>query len=165
MSLEKPRIAAGPRPDCSQAMAGRTGLSGNARSMTSAEPKLRAIVVDDEAFIRQVLTRMLERLGFSVVAVAGSGAPVVDLYADLRPDLVVMDIAMPEVDGLTALGRLKQLHPEAAVVICTSFSSPKYATEARRLGAAAFLNKPFDLAGIRSTLDELFPGRLGLAVS
>ena len=126
MSLEKPRIAAGPRPDCSQAMAGRTGPNGNARSMTSAEPKLRAIVVDDEAFIRQVLARMLERLGFSVVAVAGSGA---------------------------------------TVVICTSFSSPQYAIEARRLGAAAFLNKPFDLAGIRSTLDELFPGRLGLAVS
>jgi two-component system chemotaxis response regulator CheY len=134
-------------------------------SMSSAEPKLRAVVVDDEAFIRQVLTRMLEKLGFAVVAVAGSGAPVLDLYADLLPDLVVMDIAMPEVDGLTTLGRLKQEHPEATVVICTSFTSPQYATKAERLGAAAFLNKPFDLAGIRSTLEALFPGRLGLPVS
>jgi len=128
--------------------------------MTNPESKLRAIVVDDEAFIRQVLTRMLERLGLDVVAVADSGGPVVDLYGEHLPDLVVMDIAMPESDGLTTLGRLRETYPDARVVICTSFSGNQYPTDAERLGAAGFLNKPFDLAGIRSKLDTLFPGRL-----
>lgn len=122
--------------------------------------RLRAIVVDDEAFIRQVLTRILDRIGVDVVAVADRGEPVVDLYTEHRPDVVLMDIAMPEVDGLTTLGRLREAHPDAQVVICTSFSSRKYLDEAEELGAAGFLNKPFAMQGIRSTLDQLFPGRL-----
>jgi two-component system chemotaxis response regulator CheY len=128
--------------------------------MTRDPGKLTAIVVDDEAFIRQVLMRMLERIGLDVVAVADSGGPVIDLYEEHRPDVVVMDIAMPEIDGLTTLGRLREDHPDARVIICTSFSSRKYLDEAEQLGAAGFLNKPFDMNGIRSTLDRLFPGRL-----
>lgn len=85
---------------------------------------------------------------------------MVDLYAEHRPDLVVMDIAMPQIDGLTTLGNLRQKYPEACVVICTSFSSRQYSDQARDLGAAAFLNKPFDVAQIRAKLDALFPGRL-----
>lgn len=127
--------------------------------MSDPENRLRAIVVDDETFIRQVFTRMLERLGVEVVAVAENGEPVVELYTRHRPDLVVMDIAMPEIDGLTTLGRLRELHPDARVLICTSFSSHTYTEQARDLGAAGFLNKPFDLATIRSKLEALFPGR------
>jgi len=128
--------------------------------MNDGQGIIRAIVVDDEAFIRQVLTRILDRIGVEVVGVADSGTPVVGLYAAHRPDVVIMDIAMPDVDGLTTLGRLRENYPEARVVICTSFSSRKYLDEARALGAAGFLNKPFDMRGIRSTLDQLFPGRL-----
>ena len=127
--------------------------------MTDQPPSLRAIVVDDETFIRQVLTRMLQRLGVEVVAVAENGGPVVELYGQHRPDVVVMDIAMPEIDGLTTLGRLREEHPEARVLICTSFSSDTYTRQAADLGAAGFLNKPFDLATIRSKLEALFPGR------
>lgn len=127
--------------------------------MNESAPRLRVIVVDDETFIRQVLTRMLERLGLEVVAVAESGAGVLELYEAHAPDLVVMDIAMPEIDGLTTLGRLRERHPQARVVICTSFSSDKYTRQAAELGAAGFLNKPFDLATIRSKLEALFPGR------
>jgi two-component system chemotaxis response regulator CheY len=128
--------------------------------MNEPQGRLTAIVVDDEAFIRQVLTRMLERIGLEVVAVAESGGPVVDLYGEHRPDVVLMDIAMPEIDGLTTLGHLREAHPEAHVIICTSFSSLKYLQAAEQLGAAGFLNKPFDMNGIRSTLDQIFPGRL-----
>lgn len=127
--------------------------------MSEPEPKLRAIVVDDEAFIRQVLTRMLEQLGLEVVAVAENGEPVLDLYAEHLPDLVVMDIAMPGTDGLTSLGRLREAHPEASVIICTSFSSRQYIVQAERLGAAGILNKPFDRARIRAKLERIFPGR------
>lgn len=128
--------------------------------MNDSQSRLRAIVVDDETFIRQVLTRMLERLGLEVVAVAENGGPVVELYSTHRPDLVVMDIAMPEIDGLTTLGRLREQHPNARVLICTSFSSRQYAVQAEGLGAAGFLNKPFDLAQIRAKLESLFPGRM-----
>ena len=127
--------------------------------MSERETKLRAIVVDDEAFIRQVLTRMLEQLGLEVVAVAENGAPVLALYAEYLPDLVVMDIAMPEIDGLTTLGRLRDAYPAACVIICTSFSSRQYVVQAERLGAAGILNKPFDRARIRAKLEGIFPGR------
>ena len=127
--------------------------------MPDPEKNLTAIVVDDEAFIRQVLTRMLEQLGLEVVAVAENGQPVLELYGRHHPDLVVMDIAMPHIDGLTTLGHLREAHPEACVLICTSFSSRQYTVQAERLGAAGILNKPFDRARIRAKLEGLFPGR------
>jgi len=126
---------------------------------------VRALVVDDEAFIRQILTRILDRLGIEVVGVASSGDPVVALYQEHRPDLVIMDIAMPGTDGLTCLGRLREADPEARVLICTSFSSRQYTVEAERLGAAGFLNKPFDANRIRAKLEELCPGRIGKLTS
>jgi len=125
------------------------------------ENPVRALVVDDEAFIRQILSRILDRLGIKVVGVASSGDSVVELYREHRPDLVIMDIAMPGTDGLTCLGRLKEADPGARVLICTSFSSRQYTVEAERLGAVGFLNKPFDANRIRAKLEELYPGRIG----
>ena len=134
-------------------------VAGSRTRMSAPESKLRAIVVDDEAFIRQVLTRMLEQLGLDVVAVAENGEPVLELYAEHLPDLVVMDIAMTRTDGLTSLGRLREAYPAACVIICTSFSSQQYIEQAERLGAAGILNKPFDRARIRAKLEGIFPGR------
>jgi len=117
----------------------------------------RVLVVDDERFIRTLLSRMLAELGLEVVGTAGDGQEAVTMCADLRPDLVTLDIAMPGMDGLTALNAILAANPAVAVVMSTSFGDKKYVAEAVRSGARGFLVKPFDLARIREKLEQIFP--------
>ena len=123
--------------------------------MADNSARIRAIIADDEAFIRQVLLKMLERLGVEVVAVADNGRKVLDLYAELKPDIVILDIAMPEMDGLETLRQLLDTDPEAKVLMCTSFSSKQYVVEAVKVGAKGYLNKPFDLEKIREKINKI----------
>jgi len=121
------------------------------------QANLRAIIVDDEAFIRQVLLKMLERLGVEVIGVGENGEEALRLYRNLAPDLVIMDIAMPLMDGLEATKLIMRQDPEANVLMCTSFSSKQYMVEAVKLGAKGYLNKPFDLEKIREKISTVFP--------
>ncbi len=116
---------------------------------------VRAVIADDEAFIRQVLLKMLERLDVDVVGVAENGREAVELFQQHRPDLVILDIAMPEMDGLDAVRRIMEIDPEARVLMCTSFSSKQYVVEAVKLGAKGYLNKPFDLNKIREKISKI----------
>jgi two-component system chemotaxis response regulator CheY len=116
---------------------------------------LRAVIADDEAFIRQVLQNMLRRLGIEVVGVAETGLQTLALYREHRPDLVVLDIAMPEMDGMETLRRLLAMDPEARVLVCTSFSSQQYVVEALKVGAKGYLSKPFDLERIREKISKI----------
>ena len=123
---------------------------------------IRALIADDEAFIRQVLLKMLERLEVEVVAVAENGQQAVDLYAEHRPDLAILDIAMPEMDGLVALKEILAIDAEARVLMCTSFSSKQYVVEAVKLGAKGYLNKPFDLDKIRERITKICHEEIGV---
>lgn len=116
---------------------------------------IRAVIADDEAFIRQVLLKMLERLGVDVVGVAENGRDAVELFKQHRPDLVILDIAMPEMDGLEAMKSVLEIDPEAKVLMCTSFSSKQYVVQAVKLGAKGYLNKPFDLNKIREKIGKI----------
>jgi len=118
--------------------------------MADSSTSIRAVVADDERFILQILVKMLERLGIEVVGMAENGQECVNLYQVHKPDLVVLDIAMPVMDGLQALEEIRRFDPEANVLMCTSFSSRQYITEAERLGAKGYLSKPFDLEKIRA---------------
>ncbi len=117
----------------------------------------RVVVVDDERFIRLILSRMLAELGLEVVGQAGDGQQALALCADLDPDLVTLDIAMPGMDGLETLRRLVASHPGCRVLMSTSFADRRFVAEAVRLGARGYLTKPFDLARIRAKLDQIFP--------
>jgi len=116
---------------------------------------IRAVIADDEAFIRQVLLKMLERLGIEVVGVAENGRKAVELFTQTKPDIVILDIAMPEMDGLEALRSILEKDPEARVLMCTSFSSKQYVVEAVKVGAKGYLNKPFDLDKIREKISKI----------
>jgi two-component system chemotaxis response regulator CheY len=120
------------------------------------ERKLRAIVADDEQFIRQILVKMLQRLDIEVVGAAPNGQAAVDLYKLHGPDLAILDIAMPQLDGLQALTEIVTHDPDAKVLICTSFSSKQYIVDAVRLGAKGYLSKPFDLERIREKIARMF---------
>lgn len=121
---------------------------------------IRAVIADDEAFIRQVLLKMLERLGVEVVGVAENGEEALRQFKSLAPDLVIMDIAMPLMDGLEAAKAILAHDPDAKILMCTSFSSKQYVVEAVKLGAKGYLNKPFDLDKIREKIATVCPAQI-----
>jgi AmiR/NasT family two-component response regulator len=119
-------------------------------------PARRVVIAEDEALIRLDLAEMLAEEGYDVVGQAGDGERAVALTEELRPDLVVMDIKMPRLDGIAAAQRIAEQRI-APVVILTAFSQRELVEGARDAGAMAYLVKPF-------TKDDLVPA-VEMAVS
>ncbi|RBY76688.1 response regulator [Geodermatophilus sp. TF02-6] len=107
----------------------------------SSEPT-RVLIAEDEALIRLDLKEMLEEEGYTVVAEVGDGQQAVDRATELRPDLVVLDIQMPVLDGLSAAERIATSRV-APVIVLTAFSQRELVERARDAGAMAYLVKPF----------------------
>ncbi|MGY1827876.1 MULTISPECIES: ANTAR domain-containing response regulator [unclassified Blastococcus] len=107
----------------------------------SSEP-IRVLIAEDEALIRLDLKEMLEEEGYSVVAEVGDGQQAVERAEELRPDLVILDIQMPVLDGLSAAERIASART-APVIVLTAFSQRELVERARDAGAMAYLVKPF----------------------
>lgn len=107
----------------------------------NAVPSLRVLVAEDESLIRLDLVEMLREAGYDVIGEAGNGRQAVELATELRPDVVVMDVKMPVMDGLTAAEQLVKARV-APVVILTAFSQRDLVERAREAGAMAYLVKP-----------------------
>jgi two-component system, response regulator PdtaR len=103
---------------------------------------IRVIIAEDEALIRLDLKEMLEEEGYSVVAEVGDGQQAVDRAAELKPDLVILDIQMPVLDGLSAAEQIATARI-APVIVLTAFSQRELVERARDAGAMAYLVKPF----------------------
>jgi len=101
------------------------------------------LVVDDLAFIKLLLKDLLEKAGFRVVGEASDGEEALRLYQDKRPDVVLMDITMPKMDGLTTLRKILQIDPQANVIMCSALGQQKLIVQAIQLGAKDFIVKPF----------------------
>ncbi len=112
--------------------------------MTAAEQDQapRVVIAEDEALIRLDLAEMLGEEGYDVVGQAGDGQRAVELVEELRPDLVVLDVKMPKLDGISAAAKIAQQRI-APVVILTAFSQRDLVERARDAGAMAYLVKPF----------------------
>ena len=123
----------------------------------SAEVKTRRVVVaEDEPLIRLDIVESLKEAGYDVVGEAGDGATAVKLVAELEPDVIVMDVKMPEMDGITAAEKIME-DRACAVVMLTAFSQTDLVARARDAGAMAYVVKPF-------TPSDLLPA-LEIAVS
>ena len=107
------------------------------------DQRARIVIAEDEAIIRLDLREMLEEEGYEVVGEAGSGEVALELTQQLKPDLVILDIFMPGMDGLTAAARINE-DGLSAVLILTAFSQRDLVEQATRTGAMAYLVKPFD---------------------
>lgn len=104
----------------------------------------KILIVDDAVFMRMKLKDILEKNGFEVVAEAQNGAEAIEKFKSESPDLVTMDITMPEMDGVTALREIKAIDPSAKVIMCSAMGQQTMVMEAIQAGALDFIVKPFD---------------------
>jgi len=116
------------------------------------------LVADDDASIRSLLKQLLSDEGYSVVE-ATTGTEVVEKVKETNPDLVIMDVRMPELDGIEALSKLKVSSPKTSVLIMTAFGSSNNAIRAMELGAFDYITKPFELDKISHTVKRVIEYR------
>lgn len=115
----------------------------------------RVLIVDDAAFIRLALKTMLQKNGFEVIGEAENGASAILKYVELQPDIVTMDITMPEMTGIEALKAIKQRDAKAKIVMVSSMGQESFVKEAIISGATHFLVKPLDEEKVISTLNKV----------
>ena len=104
----------------------------------------RILIVDDAIFMRMKLKDILEKGGYEVVAEAQNGMQAIELFKSESPDLVTMDITMPEMDGIEALKGIKAVDPNAKVIMCSAMGQQAMVMDAIKAGALDFIVKPFD---------------------
>jgi two-component system, chemotaxis family, chemotaxis protein CheY len=103
----------------------------------------KILIVDDAAFMRMMIKDILTKNGFEVVGEAADGNQAVDKYKELSPDLVTMDITMPEKDGIAALKEIKALDGNAKIIMCSAMGQQAMVIDAIQAGAKDFIVKPF----------------------
>ncbi len=102
------------------------------------------LVVDDAMFMRMTIKKMLEANGHSVAGEAGNGVEAVKKYMEIKPDVVLLDITMPEMNGVDALKRIKEVDAKARVIICSAMGQQAMVAQAIQNGAKDFVVKPFE---------------------
>jgi len=113
------------------------------------------LIVDDALFMRMTIRKMLEKSNYEVIGEAANGAISVELYKQLLPDIVTMDITMPEMSGIDALKIIKAFDPKANVIMVTALGQEGMVKEAIISGAKNYLVKPFTEEGLLQVLDRL----------
>ena len=101
------------------------------------------LICDDAAFMRMMIKDILSKNGYNVVGEAENGAVAVEKYSELKPDLVLMDITMPEMDGIQALKKIKEKDGAASVIMCSAMGQQAMVIESIQSGAKDFIVKPF----------------------
>ena len=101
------------------------------------------LICDDAAFMRMMIKDILTKNGYNIAGEAENGKMAVEKYAETKPDLVMMDITMPEMDGIQALKKIKESDPNAKVIMCSAMGQQAMVIEAIQRGAKDFIVKPF----------------------
>ena len=115
----------------------------------------RVLIVDDAAFMRMTIKNMLANYEYEIVGEAENGLEAVEKYKQLSPDIVTMDITMPELDGIQALRMIKEINPAASVVMISALGQESKMKEAIIYGAKGFIVKPFKEEILLSALSKL----------
>jgi len=101
------------------------------------------LIVDDAAFMRMMIKDILGKNGYTVIGEAENGAVAVEKYMELNPDIVIMDITMPEMDGLQAVREIRKRDPQAKIIMCSAMGQQAMVIDAIQSGAKDFIVKPF----------------------
>ncbi len=115
----------------------------------------KVLVVDDAVFMRQSLKLILERNGYDVVGEAENGRVAIQKYQELKPDLITMDITMPEMSGIQAVSEIRKINPKIKIVMISALGQESHIREAVLMGAAGFLVKPFKEENIIKALSKI----------
>lgn len=115
----------------------------------------RVLVVDDAAFMRMMMKKIITEGGFEFVGEADTGLKAIEKYKELKPDIVTMDITMPDMDGIAAVKEIKALDPNAVIVMCSAMGQQSMVIEAIQAGAKNFIVKPFDQTKVLDVLNQL----------
>jgi len=119
--------------------------------------KLNILVVDDSLIMRVNLIRSLEWLGHKIVAEAVNGESSITAYKKYKPELVTMDITMPDMDGITAVKKIKELNNNANVIMITSHGQEAMVMNALKAGAKGYILKPVSPEKLKESIGKIFP--------
>lgn len=115
----------------------------------------KVLIVDDAEFMRYTIRLILSKSGFDVVGEAENGRVAVDKYKELKPDIVTMDITMPDMSGIEALKRIMEYDPKAKIVMVSAMGQERMVKEAVIYGAKSFIVKPFKHEQVVDVLNKL----------
>ncbi|MDQ0214660.1 two-component system chemotaxis response regulator CheY [Oikeobacillus pervagus] len=115
------------------------------------------LIVDDAKFMRLTLANMLEKLEHKVIGEAENGRQAIEQYRDLQPDLVTMDITMPEMNGIEAVSVITSEFPDAKIIICSAMGQQRMVMEGIEADAKDFIVKPFDETRVNEAIRRVLP--------
>lgn len=115
----------------------------------------RILIVDDAKFMRITLTNIVKKANHEIVGEAENGREAVRLYRELKPDLVTMDITMPEMSGLDAVKEIKRDFRDAKIIMCSAMGQQKMVVDAIEAGAKDFIVKPFDESQVIDSISRV----------
>ena len=115
----------------------------------------RVLITDDALFMRVTLKNILEKGGYEVAGEASNGRESVEMYQQVKPDLVTMDITMPELDGISAVREIKKTDPNANIIMCTAMGQKQMVLEAVAAGAKDFIVKQFQPDKVIEALQKI----------
>ncbi|WXR61787.1 response regulator [Peptostreptococcaceae bacterium AGR-M142] len=113
------------------------------------------LLVDDAAFMRMMIKDILSKNGYEILGEAENGAKAIEKYKEVSPDLVIMDITMPEVDGIQAVKEIKGMDPNAKIIMCSAMGQQSMVIEAIQSGAKDFIVKPFQADRILEAVKKI----------
>lgn len=113
------------------------------------------LIVDDAAFMRMVMKDIVKEMGHNVVAEASNGLEAVKLYSQVQPDLVTMDITMPEMDGVAAVRQIKKIDPNAKIIMCSAMGQQTMVLDAIQAGARDFIVKPIQKERVFEAINKI----------
>lgn len=115
----------------------------------------KVIIADDAAFMRMMLKKILEEGGYEVVAEAENGKTAIEKYRELKPDLIISDMVMPEKGGIDVIKEIMEEFPDANILICSAIGQQALVIEAIQAGAKDYIVKPFEQANVLETVGKL----------
>ncbi len=133
--------------------------AANGGAANGARRAFRLLIVDDSNVMRRRIERSQQLEDLEVVGAAANGVEALELFARTRPDLVTMDLTMPQMDGIECIEKLVGLNPEVRILVISALADKATAIDAMEKGANGFLNKPFTDRQLNDAIAELIRGR------
>ncbi len=137
-------------------------VKGAEAPIVDMDQQVRVLICDDNAYMRDHLKTMLEADGLVVAGEAVDGLEAVAMFDELRPDVVIMDLVMPNLDGIGAINQIIAIDEDARIVVCSGMGSNEQVAEAIGAGALDFLVKPFQVERVAHVIRTVLPGVVSL---